>query len=122
MMKSHLWNLWGRTFVINGSTTHSGRGIVLGEMEYTVHLQKDGEWVAVKEDVATGVLLSFLRRFDPKAKGALLEGLPSFVRNGISRMSSQFGRARDAEADAFAVVVLCSQQTGLVESGSLREI
>jgi len=121
-MKSHVWNLWGRKFVVDGTATPSGRGIQVGEMEYTVHLQEDGKWVPVRDDLAVGVLLSFLRRFDPKGKERLLEDrVPQIVRDGMARMSSQFGRTREAEADSYAVCAMCAQEVGLVEAGSLKE-
>lgn len=121
-MKSHVWNLWDRKFVVDGTATPTGRGLAVGEMEYTVHLQKDGTWVPVREDVAVGVLLSFLRRFDPKGKERLLEAhVPRVVRDGMVGMAHQFGRAREAEADSYAICALCAQEAGLVEAGSLKE-
>lgn len=119
-MKSHVWNLWGKKFVIDGSVEPTGRGIQVGEWEYRVHVQDEGEWKPVREDVAVGVLLSFLRRADASLKQALLEQrVAPQVREMIEVVKKQFG-GRDAEANAYALCVTCSQNKGLLESGTLR--
>jgi len=119
-MKSHVWSLWGRKFVVDGRVSARGSGILVGDIEYSVHTEDDGRWVPVRRDAAVGVLLSFLRRFDPKGREKLLdEQVPALVREAMPRMTSQFGRSRDAEADAYAICVLCSQRAGLMEAGTL---
>lgn len=121
-MKSHLWNLWGRKFIIDSTMDPTGNGILVENREYKVSIQKDGEWMPVKEDVAVGVLLSFLRRRDPSAKEKLAEEfVPESIRNGMSQVSRQFGVSRDAEANAYALCVLTGQWNGLLEARSLKE-
>ena len=107
-MKSHIWNLWGRKFIIDSD-----------DGEYSVHIQDDGKWREVREDVRVGVLLSFLRRFDPAGREALLEGIPEPVREGMKKVIRQFG-GRDAEANAYAMCVVTSQRMDILEHGSLR--
>lgn len=119
-MKSHVWNLWGRKFVIDGSVTPTGRGVRVGEWEYRVHVQDGDEWKPVREDVAVGVLMSFLKRVDSTAKKGLFEErVPAKLREMIEVVKRQFG-GRDAEANAYALCVVCLQRTGLLESGNLR--
>lgn len=121
-MKSHLWNLWGRKFIIDSTMTPTGTGILVENREYKISVQKGEEWVPVKDDVAVGVLLSFLRRRDPGAKEKLAEEfIPESIRKGMSQVSRQFGVSRDAEANAYALCVLTGQWNGLLEAKSLRE-
>ena len=119
-MKSHVWSLWGRKFIIDGSVSSTGKGYKVGEWEYTVHVNENGEWRPVKEDVAVGVLLSFLRRTDPQGKETVLETyVPEPIRKMIEEVRKQFA-GRDAEANAYALCITCSQRSGLLESGNLR--
>lgn len=83
-------------------------------------MQDGEEWKPVREDVAVGVLASFLKRADPSARRALIEGkVPAQIREMVDVVKRQFG-GRDAEANAYALCVLCSQRSGLLESGNLR--
>ena len=121
-MKSHLWNLWGRKFIIDSTMTPKGTGILVEKREYKVCVQQDDEWMPVKEDVAIGVLLSFLRRRDSAAKEKMAEEfIPETVRKGMGQVSRQFGVSRDAEANAYALCVLSAQWNGTIETKSLRE-
>jgi len=122
-MKSHVWNLWGKKFVIDSTPIPGGKGIEVDGREYIVHVQQEGAWEPVREDVAVGVLLSFLRRFNTRARDALVEGfIPETVRKVMDKVMVQFEGSRDKEASAYALCVLCSQKVGLLEDGTLREV
>lgn len=120
-MKSHVWNLWGKKFVIDSTPMPRGAGIEVEGREYVVHVHREGAWEAVREDVAVGVLLSFLSRYNARSKDDLMESrVPEAVHKTIRTVMRQF-EGRDKEANAYALCVLCSQKVGLLESGTLRE-
>lgn len=118
-MKSHIWNLWGKKFIIDSTDESEGKGIEVGGRKYSVHIQHEGQWREVREDVTVGVLLSFLRRFDPSGRDTLLEGVPEPVRESMKKVIRQFG-GRDAEANAYAMCVVSSQRMDILEHGTLR--
>ena len=121
-MKSHLWNLWGRKFIIDSTMSPSGNGLLVDKREYRVHVQGDDGWLPVNEDITVGVLLSFLRRRDPKSKEKMAEEfIPESIRESINNVMRQFGGSRDAEANAYALCVVCAQWKGMLESRSLKE-
>jgi len=94
------------------ATSHfpKGTGLLVNDKEYHVHIQDEEQWVPVKEDVAVGVLLSFLKRRDPKARDRLLEDkVPDDVREAMRHVVVQFGKSREAEANAYALTTLCME-------------
>jgi hypothetical protein len=120
-MKSHLWNLWGRKFIIDSTMSPTGRGLLIENREYMVHIQTEDGWMPVNDDISVGVLLSFLRRRDPRAKETMAEEMiPESIRESITSVMKQFA-GRDAEANAYALCVVCAQWKGMLESRSLKE-